>query len=86
MADNFAVNLFRVIHPRRERRYRPRGLNIDGLYDSELRARYRFGRNSMGNLHYRLNFDPGKTNKTFYHCLKEHVKISKIAKFGCEML
>ena len=40
----------------------------------------------MGNLHYRLNFDPGKTNKTFYHSLKEHVKISKIAKFGCEML
>lgn len=47
MADNFAVNLFRVIHPRRERRYRPRGLNIDGLNDSELRARYRFGRNSI---------------------------------------
>ena len=39
MVDNFAVNLFRVIHPCPERRYRPQGLNIDGLYDSELRAR-----------------------------------------------
>ncbi len=47
MAGNFALNLFRVIHPRRERMYRPRGLNIDGLYDNELRARYRFGRNSI---------------------------------------
>ena len=47
MANNFALNLFRIIHPRRERRYRPRGLNIDGLYDNELRARYRFGRNSI---------------------------------------
>jgi hypothetical protein len=42
-----ALNLFRVNHPRRERRYRPRGLNIDGLYDEELRARYRFGRNAI---------------------------------------
>ena len=39
-----------------------------------------------GNFHYRLNFDPGMTNKIFYHSLKEHVKISKIVKFGCEML
>ena len=39
-----------------------------------------------GNLHYRLNFDPDKTNKIFYHGLKEHVKISRTAKFGCEML
>ena len=42
-----ALNLFRVNHPRRERRYRPRGLNIDGLFDDELRARYRFGRNAI---------------------------------------
>ena len=50
MANNFALNLFRIIHPRRERRYRPRGLNIDGLYDNELRARYRFGKNSINYL------------------------------------
>jgi hypothetical protein len=42
-----ALNLFRVNHPRRERRYRPRGLNIDNLHDGELRARYRFGRNAI---------------------------------------
>ena len=41
---------------------------------------------SNGNLHYRLNFDPGKTNKIFHHNSKEHVKISRIAKFGGEML
>ena len=40
----------------------------------------------MGNLHYRLNFDPGQRNKIFYHSLKEYVKIRRIAKFGCEML
>ena len=40
----------------------------------------------MGNLHYRLNFDPGKTKKIVHHSLKEHVKMSKIAKFGSEML
>ena len=33
-----ALNLFRVNHPRRERRYRRRSLNIDGLYDEKLRA------------------------------------------------
>ena len=42
-----ALNLFRVNHPRRERRYRPRDLNIDGLFDDELRASYRFGRNAI---------------------------------------
>ena len=40
----------------------------------------------MGNLHYRLNFDPGKTNKIFRHSSREPVKISKIAKFGSEIL
>ena len=40
----------------------------------------------MGDLHYRLNFDPGKTNKIFHNSSKEHVKISRIAKFGWEML
>ena len=40
----------------------------------------------MGNLHYRPNFNLCKINKIFYHSVKEHVKISRIAKFGCEML
>ena len=50
---------------------------------------YFLGENSkfgMGNLHYRLNFDPDKTKKIFHHSSKEHVKISRIAKFGSEML
>ena len=50
MANNFALNLFHIIHPHRERRSRPRGLNIDGLYDSDLRAIYRFGWNSINYL------------------------------------
>ena len=33
----------------------------------------------------RLNFDHGKKNEIYQHGLKEHVKISKIAKFGCGM-
>ena len=40
----------------------------------------------MGNLHYRPNFNLCKINKIFYHSVKEHLKISRIAKFGCEML
>ena len=49
--DSFNLNLqcylvclptiFRVIHPRRERGYRPWGLNIGCLYNSELRSRYK---------------------------------------------
>ena len=42
----------------------------------------------MGNLHYRPNFNPGK-NKRFYYSSKdrkEHLKISRMAKFGGEML
>jgi hypothetical protein len=33
-----------------------------------------------------LNFDLGKKNKIHHPVVKERVKISKIAKFGCEML
>ena len=48
------------------------------------RLRWRDFDQPMGNLHHRLNFDPGKTNKIFHHSSKEHVKISRIAKFGCD--
>lgn len=40
--------LFRMRnYHRRERRYRQHGINIDGLFDAELRARYRFGREAI---------------------------------------
>jgi hypothetical protein len=45
-----------------------------------------FNTESMDDFSYRLNFDLGKKNKIHQHSQKEHVKISKIAKFGCEML
>ena len=35
---------------------------------------------------YRLNFDLGKKNKVHHYSYKEHLKFSKIAKFGREML
>ena len=41
---------------------------------------------SIGNFHDRLTFDPGNMNKTFHVIKIEHVNISKIAKFGGEML
>ena len=41
---------------------------------------------TMDSLHYRPNFNPGKINKIFYHCSIEHLKISRIGKFGGEML
>jgi hypothetical protein len=40
----------------------------------------------MDDSSYRLNFDLGKKNKIHHHSEKEHVKISKIARFGREML
>ena len=40
----------------------------------------------MDDSSYRLNFDLGKKNKIHHPVVKERVKISKIAKFGCEML
>ena len=45
-----------------------------------------FSKLTMDSLHYRPNFNPGKINKIFYHCSIEHLKISRIAKFGGEML
>ena len=41
---------------------------------------------TMDDSSYRLNFDQGKKNKIHHHSKKEHVKISKIAKFGRKML
>jgi hypothetical protein len=35
---------------------------------------------------YNQNFDLGKSRQIFHHSLKEHDKISNIAKFRCEML
>ena len=40
----------------------------------------------MDNLHNRLTFNPCKTNEILYYSYKEHPKISRIAKFGGEML
>jgi hypothetical protein len=40
----------------------------------------------MDDSSYRVYFDLGKRNKIHHHSWKEHVKISEIAKFGCEML
>jgi hypothetical protein len=35
---------------------------------------------------YRRHFDLDKKNEIHYHSWKEHLKMSKIAKFGCKML
>ena len=40
----------------------------------------------MDNLHVRLTFNRAKANKIFNYSLKEPPKISRIAKFGGEML
>jgi hypothetical protein len=41
---------------------------------------------AMDNLHVRLNFNLSKEKGIKHHSSKEHSEISKIAKFGCEML
>ena len=55
-----------------------------------LIKRYMLGSNIyykiMDNFHVRLNVDLGNYNKIVYHSSKEHLKISKIAKFGYQML
>jgi hypothetical protein len=38
------------------------------------------------NSSYRLIFYPDKKDEIYHYSSKEHPKISKIAKFGCEML
>ncbi len=40
----------------------------------------------MDRLHNAQNFEKFQNSKIHYHSIKEHPKISKIAKFGCEML
>jgi hypothetical protein len=40
----------------------------------------------IDNSSYRLIFYPDKKDEIYHYSLKEHPKISKIAKFGCEML
>ena len=41
---------------------------------------------ATGNSSVQLNFDVGKKNKIYHYSWKKHVKNSKIAKFGSEML
>ena len=40
----------------------------------------------MDDLHVRHKFDVTKENKIDHHSSKEHLKISKIAKFGWQIL
>ncbi len=40
----------------------------------------------MDNIRCRLIFYVGKEKEINHHGQKEHIKISNIAKFGCEML
>jgi hypothetical protein len=40
----------------------------------------------MGDSSYRLNFDLGKKNEIQHRSWKEHLRMSKTAKIGCEML
>jgi hypothetical protein len=40
----------------------------------------------MDDSSYGRNFDLDKKNEIHYHGWKEHLKMSKIAKFGCELL
>ena len=40
----------------------------------------------MDDSSYGQNFDLDKKNEIQYHSWKEHLKMSKIAKFGCKLL
>ena len=56
------------------------------VFTIKLAGMLPFSGKCNGQLHYRLNFDPDKTQEVFIHSLKKHVKIGKIAKLGREML
>jgi hypothetical protein len=43
-------------------------------------------KSQIDNCHYRLILKLGKEMQINHHSKKEHTKMSKIAKFGCEML
>ena len=45
-----------------------------------------FFRKPMDRLHHGQNFEKSWNGKIHYHSIEEHPKISKIAKFGREML
>ena len=40
----------------------------------------------MDRLHNGQNFEKLRHSKIHYHSTKQHLKLSKIAEFGCEML
>lgn len=61
-------------HPRRERRYRINGVNIDGLFENELRARYRFGRNAINYITDLLRNDLLRNTKR-NHSLDPHLQV-----------
>ena len=54
-----------------------------GQYDIDIRQQ---SHQLMDDSSYRLNFDLGKKNEIHRYSQKEHLKISKIANFGREML
>ena len=42
--------------------------------------------NLMHRLHNGQNFEEFRNSKIHYHSIKEHLKLSKIEEFDCEML
>ena len=56
------------------------GWHVDGFCKWNLECEF------YDDSRHRLNFDLCKKNKIHHHSQKEHVKISKIAKFACEIL
>jgi hypothetical protein len=53
------------------------------LFTRPGKARQKF---ANGYFSYRRNFDLDKNNESHYHSWKEHLKMNKIAKYGCELL
>ena len=47
---------------------------------------YSFAHKSIDRLHNGQNFEKFRNSKIHYDSIKEHLKLSKIGKFGCEML
>jgi hypothetical protein len=58
---------------------------VQGGTNFLIKSSFAFGK-AMDDSSYRRSFDLDKKNEIHYHSWKEHLKMSKIAKFGCEML
>ena len=88
MLTKLEIQLYSIVHTL-SLRHKEHKHKINAMLASEvlilcpIRNR---GLESMDDSSYRRNFDQDKKNEIHYHSWKEHLKMRKNTKFGCELL